>query len=46
VAETYVQIGDAVFDGGVNVVEFLDYADGTIEYGLPLRQDLAAAIRT
>jgi hypothetical protein len=35
-----------VFDGGVNVVEFLDYADGTIEYGLPLRQDLAAAMRT
>ena len=26
--------------------EFLDYADGTIESGLPLRQDLAAAIRT
>jgi LmbE family N-acetylglucosaminyl deacetylase len=30
---------------GVNTVEFLDYADGTIEYGLPLRQDLARMIR-
>lgn len=30
---------------GVNTVEFLDYQDGTIEYGLPLRRDLAKAIR-
>jgi LmbE family N-acetylglucosaminyl deacetylase len=30
---------------GVEVVEFLDHPDGTIEYGLPLRRDLAAAIR-
>jgi len=30
---------------GVDSVEFLDYADGTIEYGLRLRRDLAAAIR-
>ena len=35
-AETYVQIGGAVFDSGVNVVE----------YGLPLRQHLAATICT
>jgi len=30
---------------GVPDVEFLDHPDGTIEYGLPLRRDLAAAIR-
>jgi LmbE family N-acetylglucosaminyl deacetylase len=30
---------------GVSVVEFLDYADGLVEYGIPLRQDLAAAFR-
>lgn len=30
---------------GVNVVEFLEYPDGTIEYGLPLRRDIAEAIR-
>lgn len=30
---------------GVDEIEFLDYADGTIEYGLPLRRDLTAAIR-
>src|SRR3954454_21367191 len=30
---------------GVADVEFLDYDDGVIEYGLPLRRDLAAAIR-
>jgi len=30
---------------GVTEVEFLDHPDGTIEYGLPLRRDLAAAIR-
>ena len=30
---------------GVTDVAFLDHPDGTIEYGLPLRRDLAAAIR-
>lgn len=30
---------------GVEVLEYLDHADGEIEYGLPLRRDLAAAIR-
>ncbi|MEU7477402.1 PIG-L deacetylase family protein [Lentzea sp. NPDC042327] len=30
---------------GVTEVEFLDHADGMIEYGLPLRRDIAAAIR-
>ncbi|HWG98308.1 MAG TPA: PIG-L deacetylase family protein [Pilimelia sp.] len=30
---------------GVDTVEFLDHRDGLIEYGLPLRRDLAAAIR-
>jgi LmbE family N-acetylglucosaminyl deacetylase len=30
---------------GVHTVEFLGYADGMIEYGLPLRRDLARAIR-
>jgi LmbE family N-acetylglucosaminyl deacetylase len=30
---------------GVDVVEFLDYPDGLIENGIPLRHDLAAAIR-
>lgn len=30
---------------GVSDVEFLDHADGVIEYGLPLRRDLTAAIR-
>ena len=30
---------------GVTEAEFLDYADGVIEYGVPLRRDLAAAIR-
>jgi LmbE family N-acetylglucosaminyl deacetylase len=31
---------------GVDVVEFLDgYADGTVEYGLPLRRDIARAVR-
>lgn len=30
---------------GVEVVEFLDHPDGVIEYGVPLRRDLAAAIR-
>jgi LmbE family N-acetylglucosaminyl deacetylase len=30
---------------GVHEVDFLDHRDGTIEYGLPLRRDIAAAIR-
>ncbi|MFI6902279.1 PIG-L deacetylase family protein [Nonomuraea sp. NPDC050394] len=30
---------------GVSSVEFLGYQDGVIEYGLPLRRDIAAAIR-
>jgi LmbE family N-acetylglucosaminyl deacetylase len=30
---------------GVDTVEFLGYADGTIEYGLPLRRDIARAVR-
>src|SRR5216117_2073688 len=30
---------------GVDLVEFLDYRDGVIEYGLPLRRDIARAIR-
>lgn len=30
---------------GVDVVEFLGYPDGTVEYGLPLRRDIARAIR-
>ena len=30
---------------GVDSVEFLDYADGVVENGLPLRRDIARAIR-
>lgn len=30
---------------GVEEVEFGDHADGTVEYGLPLRRDIASAIR-
>lgn len=30
---------------GVTDIRFLDYQDGVIEYGLPLRRDIAAAIR-
>ena len=30
---------------GVSVVEFLDHPDGLVEEGIPLRRDLAAAIR-
>ncbi|MCC0094284.1 PIG-L family deacetylase [Streptomyces flavotricini] len=30
---------------GVSTVEFLDYRDGVVEYGLDLRRDIAAAIR-
>jgi LmbE family N-acetylglucosaminyl deacetylase len=31
---------------GVKEVEFLDHRDGSIEYGVPLRRSIAAAIRT
>jgi LmbE family N-acetylglucosaminyl deacetylase len=30
---------------GVDVVEFLGYPDGVVEYGLPLRRDVARAVR-
>jgi LmbE family N-acetylglucosaminyl deacetylase len=30
---------------GVTTVDFLDHTDGVVEYGLPLRRDLAHAIR-
>ncbi len=30
---------------GVSTVEFLDHADGMVEYGIPLRRDFALAIR-
>ncbi|HXV93893.1 MAG TPA: PIG-L deacetylase family protein [Pseudonocardia sp.] len=30
---------------GVEQVEFLDHPDGLVEYGVPLRRDIAAAIR-
>jgi LmbE family N-acetylglucosaminyl deacetylase len=30
---------------GVHHVEFLDHPDGTVEYGVPLRRDLAGAFR-
>ncbi|HEY9329605.1 MAG TPA: PIG-L deacetylase family protein [Streptomyces sp.] len=30
---------------GVSVVEFLDHRDGVLEYGVPLRRDIAAAVR-
>ncbi len=30
---------------GVETVEFLEHVDGVVEYGIPLRRDLAAAIR-
>jgi len=30
---------------GVSSVEFLDYPDGVITYGLPLRRDIAGAVR-
>lgn len=35
----------AAAEVGVSVVEFLDHPDGLIEYGIPLRRDIAAAIR-
>jgi LmbE family N-acetylglucosaminyl deacetylase len=31
---------------GVDVVEFMGYPDGVLEYGLPLRRDIARAVRT
>src|SRR5487761_1112343 len=30
---------------GVHTIEFLDHQDGIVEYGVPLRRDLAAAFR-
>ncbi|MFJ2399371.1 PIG-L deacetylase family protein [Streptomyces sp. NPDC087843] len=30
---------------GVSTVEFLDHRDGVIQYGVPLRRDMAAAVR-
>ena len=36
---------DAARTVGVDTVEFLDHADGVIEYALPLRLDLSRAIR-
>jgi LmbE family N-acetylglucosaminyl deacetylase len=35
----------AAAEVGVEVVEFLGHPDGLIEYGVPLRRDIAAAIR-
>ncbi|NMH92984.1 PIG-L family deacetylase [Pseudonocardia bannensis] len=35
----------AAAEVGVSDVEFLDYPDGVVEYGLPLRRDIAVAIR-
>jgi LmbE family N-acetylglucosaminyl deacetylase len=35
----------AAAEVGVHVVEFLDHPDGLITYGVPLRRDIAAAIR-
>ena len=36
---------DGAAEVGVEAVEFLDYDDGTVEYSLPLRRDIARAIR-
>ena len=36
---------DAARVVGVETVEFMDYPDGIIEYGLPLRRDLSRVIR-
>jgi len=36
---------DGAAEVGVDVVEFLDHDDGMVEYGMPLRLDLARAIR-
>lgn len=35
----------AAAEVGVDVVEFLGHPDGLLEYGIPLRRDIAAAIR-
>ncbi|GEL16367.1 PIG-L deacetylase family protein [Pseudonocardia asaccharolytica] len=35
----------AAAEVGVSVVEFLDHPDGLVEYGVPLRRDIAEAIR-
>ncbi|WP_214364676.1 PIG-L deacetylase family protein [Pseudonocardia sp. H11422] len=35
----------AAAEVGVSDVEFLDHPDGVVEYGLPLRRDIAVAIR-
>jgi LmbE family N-acetylglucosaminyl deacetylase len=35
----------AAAEVGVEIVEFLDHPDGLISYGVPLRRDIAAAIR-
>jgi LmbE family N-acetylglucosaminyl deacetylase len=35
----------AAAEVGVETVEFLDHPDGLLEYGIPLRRDIAAAIR-
>ena len=36
---------DGAAEVGVRVVEFLGHRDGVVEYGLPLRRDIARAIR-
>ena len=36
---------DGAAEVGVDIVEFLDHDDGMVEYGLPLRRDIARAIR-
>ncbi len=36
---------DGAAEVGVDTVEFLDYRDGVVEYGLPLRRDITRAIR-
>ena len=36
---------DGASEVGVEVVEFLDYDDGMVEYNLPLRRDIARTIR-
>jgi LmbE family N-acetylglucosaminyl deacetylase len=36
---------DGAAEVGVETVEFLDHDDGMVEYGLPLRRDIARAIR-
>ena len=36
---------DGAAEVGVEVVEFLGYDDGMVEYGLPLRRDFARAVR-